>query len=769
MARKSSLYPEIVFAVVLVCHSPMVIMNVGATPTYVSQCGSASTLEANTRVTGNASSNGLAQAVQTIFRLERPMRQGQPKSCGSCHNSDEAAGGIQNVLDFAELRRTGLVNQQSPKESRLYRALARTDDRFMPRGGQDRLTTSELETIERWMAADSPSPQSVELARIDGLELISETDVVNCIYTDLRRLNEAERRITRYFTFTHLYNARLGEELSVAREALSKLVNSLSWEERIIRPIAVDPARTIFRISLGAYGWDVARWKRTLTNYPYGIKLDYGNARYVFAETESGVNELPYVRGDWFLFEASKPPLYHDILQLPSTSIALESRLGVGVENNVERGVAARAGFGGRPVSGVATHNRVIERHPIGASRAYWKSYDFSSDEDRQNIFEHPTDFDHAGGEIIFNLPNGLQAYLLTLANGNRIDAAPVNIVQGQRRRDGKVTITNGISCMGCHTHGVNRNTDQIRQHVQNHPDLFNHVVTQQVQSIYRVRDEMNRLFADDERRFRDAIAAVGSTVDRPADPIFTTVESYDTHLNIARFAAELGISVGDFRAGLGRNTRLARQLGFETPGRTISRRLFDQLFATNAAQFHLGPVVSAGPVAPLVQGAEENYLIGNPVTWDRRTEACSTFGREWSLVNQPEQLDPAKRWEVMGRNDSVRVWTSTTREGTYTVTCGVRLPAPRNYMSRIYSIAEFHRVRDAATLSQARYSNMNICVYTNGLATGEQSVAYSPRRATVVTLRSHSVDRTDEVVEHSEGAINNLTYPVVCVNRPQR
>ena len=64
-------------------------------------------------------------------------------------------------------------------------------------------------------------------------------------------------------------------------------------------------------------------------------------------------------------------------------------------------------------------NNRVVERH---ASRygAYWKSYDFAGNTGTQNIFTHPLDFTQDGGEIIFNLPNGLQGYLIVDASGER-------------------------------------------------------------------------------------------------------------------------------------------------------------------------------------------------------------------------------------------------------------------------------------------------------------------------------------------------------------
>ena len=65
------------------------------------------------------------------------------------------------------------------------------------------------------------------------------------------------------------------------------------------------------------------------------------------------------------------------------------------------------------PVS--LTNNRMVERHR-SIHGAYWKSYDFAGSVGAQNIFNHPLDFTHDGGEVIFNLPNGLQGYYLVNA-----------------------------------------------------------------------------------------------------------------------------------------------------------------------------------------------------------------------------------------------------------------------------------------------------------------------------------------------------------------
>src|SRR5262249_28963206 len=140
-----------------------------------------------------------------------------------------------------------------------------------------------------------------------------------------------------------------------------------------------------------------------------------------------------------------------------------------------------RAGFNG---SGVANNNRLIERHEASYG-AYWKSYDFAPldgpDRDFRDLFQHPLGpapapnaFRHAGGEIIFNLPNGLQGYMLVDADGKRIDKAPTNVVKDVKQRDGAVVT--GVSCMSCHVKGMIAKDDQIRPSVEKNPRAFGRV-----------------------------------------------------------------------------------------------------------------------------------------------------------------------------------------------------------------------------------------------------------------------------------------------------
>src|SRR5207248_1345816 len=110
--------------------------------------------------------------------------------------------------------------------------------------------------------------------------LVTDAVVFARILADLETLDRRSRRFVRYFTLTNLANAGLGDdELQTYRNALAKLVNSLSWMPRIALPRPIDPERTILRIDLRDYQWDANLWNRLLAEYPYGVLYDTAAAR----------------------------------------------------------------------------------------------------------------------------------------------------------------------------------------------------------------------------------------------------------------------------------------------------------------------------------------------------------------------------------------------------------------------------------------------------------------------------------------------------------
>ena len=303
------------------------------------------------------------------------------------------------------------------------------------------------------------------------------------------------------------------ETVEILREyqkALSKLVNSLSWGSTIINPQPIDLHATIFYIDLRHYEWDRNdAWTTIEGAYPYHISFDA--PAHLALKNQLGrlqtqiKTDVPSVHIDWFIATASSPPLYNELLDLPLTDRELEERLDVDVVGNLmnARGIRVwRAGFNN---SGVSTNNRAVERH-TSRYGAYWKSYDFAGSVSTQNIFVHPFDFTHDGGEIIFNLPNGLQGYHLVDSAGFSLPEAPISIVSNPAASD--PTVRNGISCIGCHTEGMKTFEDQVRAVIESNPSpSYNKA---QALQLYVEKLEMDALVEDDMNRYGDALESTG-------------------------------------------------------------------------------------------------------------------------------------------------------------------------------------------------------------------------------------------------------------------
>jgi hypothetical protein len=364
----------------------------------------------------------------------------------------------------------------------------------------------------------------------------------------------------RYFTITHLYNAGLSDdELQTYRHGLSKLINSLSWGRQIVVPHPVDPTKTIFRIDFRDFKWSEKVWDSIVAANPYGVYYETESGRYCYAATTS---KIFHIRGDWFVAAASRPPLYHQVLQLPSLDRDLENLVRVDVEEDIRAERVARAGFNG---SGVSRNNRIIERHESGYG-AYWKSYDFAANAGQKNIFASPLGpgketnrFNHDGGEIIFNLPNGLQAYMLVNAKGNRLDKGPIEIVSDPKRPDRAVE--NGISCMSCHVKGMIEKDDQIREHILKNRNAFSEREAGTILALYLPKNRFGALLLEDADRFRKAVEETGGKVST-TEPIVALTLRFESEMDLALAAAEAGLRLEEFEEQLARSRLLARTLG---------------------------------------------------------------------------------------------------------------------------------------------------------------------------------------------------------------
>jgi hypothetical protein len=409
-------------------------------------------------------------------------------------------------------------------------------------------------------------------------------------------LPQRDRRFARYFTITHLYNAGLSEdELQTYRFALAKLVNSLSWQKRIVKPRAVDAARTVFRVDNRDYRWSERVWEHILAVYPHGVLQDTPVARECY-DTAGG--QLCHVRADWFVAAASRPPLYHEVLQLPDSERKLEEQLHIDVAQDVRQERVARAGFNG---SGISRNNRLIERHetPHGS---YWRSYDFASNTGRRNLFAHPlgpgrgaATFESDGGEVIFSLPNGLHAFMLLDHRGRRLDKGPLAIVSDPRRPDRAVE--NGVSCMACHARGLIPKEDQIRAHADRNAGSFDQGEADTIKALYPPETVLRALLTRDNERFRRAVEETGSRL-TTTEPVAALVAHYEGELDLTTAAAELGLKPADLSGRLNGSAVLGRVLGsLRVSGGTVQRQVFNEAFPELVRELNLGTYLRGGGI----------------------------------------------------------------------------------------------------------------------------------------------------------------------------
>ena len=357
---------------------------------------------------------------------------------------------------------------------------------------------------------------------------------------------------------------------------------------------------TIFYIDLRHYEWDVNdAWTQIEAIYPYHISFEaptQTTLRQQLARLQTEMkSNIPWVHVDWFVATASTPPLYHELLSLPLTDSELETRLGIDVERNLRDAPGVRVWRAGFNNSGVSNNNRMVERHAF-RDGAYWKSYDFAGNVGTQNIFNHPLDFTHDGGEVIFNLPNGLQAYYLVNATGSRLDAAPINIVSNPAASD--PTVRNGISCFGCHTEGMKTFEDQVRSVIESNTNPAYDKA--QALRLYVEKSKMDTLVQEDMEKYKDALEKTGGMFD-DIEPISRFHEAFQGEVDVAYAAAVVGLESEAFLEKIRENVGLqnAGLLVLDSANGSVKRDAWTSSFPDILFALDFPKLVDKPPVVP--------------------------------------------------------------------------------------------------------------------------------------------------------------------------
>ena len=330
-------------------------------------------------------------------------------------------------------------------------------------------------------------------------------------------------------------------------------------------------------------------------------------------------NDLPYVRADWFIVTAAQPPLYYDILGIPRKQKELERQLRFDIDQNFLDSRMTRAGYA---KSGVSKQNRLLERHTAPGTPYFWISYDFLPRRAKGDLIRFPLGpvfpgnkyhnqaFLQDGGEIIWGLPNGMQAYMLVDSKGDRIDSGPVDVVFDRSAILGTPSIINGISCMYCHREGmISEFRDEIRG-----AEAVGGEAYRKVQEIYPPHEEMQRLTRQDRDLFVRALEQtcgpflkVGDDANKKItdfpEPVGKVAEMYSRDLTPREIALELGIQKMEvLQAKIESNRELLRfglgTIAQDPPG-TIKREKWESRDGTSVMQDVASELRLGIPVLP--------------------------------------------------------------------------------------------------------------------------------------------------------------------------
>ncbi len=115
----------------------------------------------------------------------------------------------------------------------------------------------------------------------------------------------------------------------------------------------------------------------------------------------------------------------------------------------------------------VTLNNRILVRYATVnhiTGTYYWESLDTDKGIDDGDFILNLVRPKITAKEIIFGLANGLQGYGLSLANGNLVDVAAINIAADRRSKFQDPQVWTSRNCISCHNQGLWALEDKIRK-----------------------------------------------------------------------------------------------------------------------------------------------------------------------------------------------------------------------------------------------------------------------------------------------------------------
>jgi hypothetical protein len=368
-------------------------------------------------------------------------------------------------------------------------------------------------------------------------------DLYQMVANDLSQLDADDASAVRYVSLANRWAyGPCGPTLAAEREGLSKLLNSLSLDTTITAPVPIDVDLTLYRIDLIDYRWDRPIevmgavysdvWEALVAQNPLAAPFVGDDAD--DAVTDSGTT-VPIMFANSLIATATRPELYYAILGVPDTYEGLLADLGVEATEPGER-----AGY----VDGAEI---IATYHRLGQRNGYLWNLGVI-DNPMTSLFADPLQNPTGERQLIFTLPNGLQAFAYMDAAGVRISDSPTFLDTTQNNFRAIVPLT------PFRQHSPRPNIrDEVRSYLAENPDAFSPALETTIVGLYRDEVTLRAMIESDYQSLtRLALEAAGVNERRP-EPISAAYAEWDRDVSIEDAAGDLMVT----REALDDNLRL--------------------------------------------------------------------------------------------------------------------------------------------------------------------------------------------------------------------
>jgi hypothetical protein len=414
--------------------------------------------------------------------------------------------------------------------------------------------------------------------------LVTADAITRAVAADVAAAASDDRPFLRYASVGNAINAqRCSSVIEGAQRALSKLLNGVSREPSIVIPAAVGDAEVpaLFRIDLRDYGLDRAvalggesyrdGWEALLASSPYAIAL--GGDEGASLASETGTTS-PWLSADAIVLAISDASVYYALAGIPATLGELREQVGLPAVLDPFRDGLPRTATSRSRVLRAQGNMRAIDRYGIDDG-AYFEALQIETTALLADPLHVQPDVQRL---ILFNLPNGLSAYAVMDAAGNRQSEAELLLDTNLDDFQGRVL----ISCTNCHAHGLIPLTDELRPAFVDNADLFANDV---VEAYANGPDDEQRfeLFQSDAELHIDALERAG--VGREgSDPISAQFLEVSLEVDSVFGAADLLVTPQTLRARLPELPQELLPLGV---GLRVSRAQFGAAYASAFCTLH--------------------------------------------------------------------------------------------------------------------------------------------------------------------------------------